>query len=464
GGVTVTYTYDRSGNLLNQVTANPVGFSFPFYQAAAGVFSGFAVSNFSDRSAALSFTAFSPNGQNLPFTRNPFNFTLDAGRQLSQLGHEIFSVDASTTQNGWVRLSTDNADIGSFFLTGTGLQLDGSVALTQQSRKLYFTRVFEGATAFRGKPATTFISLANPNDQAIVVRFTLLGPLPGPSLGSVTLNIPAKGFLLRTVGQFVGQPNLSVSNGYVQAEVTEGNGAVGFELLQMSSQTTVMGLNASFGNSANQSFSAQLATGAVFFTDLKLVNTSAQPRAVTARAVAEDGSVLGTPATLNLASGEALQRDAAELFDLGAASVAGSIRVEADGPGVIGDIIFGDPSNLNYAAAVPLQAQTFTKAVFSQVANTADIFTGLALYNPGTSPSIVTLEVFSAQSTLTGSVGLIIDGGKRLSKLVGELMPSTVPQSGGYIIIRSTQPIIAQQLFGDSGLNFLSSVPPTLVQ
>ncbi|MBI4456763.1 MAG: RHS repeat protein [Acidobacteria bacterium] len=471
GGVTVAYVYDKSGNLTSQAVSNPVGFSFPFYQADANVFAGFAVSNFSDRGASLSFTAFNPIGQLLPFSKNPFNLTLDSGKQFALLGSEIFGVGASTTQSGWVKLTMDNSDIGSFFLTGSGLQLDGSVAFTQQAKKFYFTRVFEGPSALRGQPATTFLSISNPNDQAVAILLTLFGSAPNQTLGQVSVNIPAKGFLFRSVSQFFGQ-DLSVSNGLVQAEVTEGSGAVGFELVQLNNQNTVIGLNASFGNSASQLFSAQLgngqlAPGANIFTDLKLANVSGQPRSVTIHAIAEDGNTLGSPANVNLAVGELLQRDAGELFALGPnmspPAVSGSIRVEADGSGIIGDIIFGDPSTFNYAAAAPLQTLTFTKAVFSQVANTADIFTGLALYNPGTSQAIVTIEVFSAEGTLTGSASLMVDGGKRLSKVVTELMPSTALQRGGYIVIRSTQPLIAQQLFGDSNLNFLSSVPPTIV-
>ena len=54
--------------------------------------------------------------------------------------------------------------------------------------------------------------------------------------------------------------------------------------------------------------------------------------------------------------------------------------------------------------------------------------------------------------------------GHRLSKLVPELVPDSDGQAGGYIVVRSTAPLIAQQLFGalgPEGIRLLSAVPPT---
>jgi hypothetical protein len=143
--------------------------------------------------------------------------------------------------------------------------------------------------------------------------------------------------------------------------------------------------------------------------------------------------------------------------------VVGSLRVEANGAGVIGDVIFGDPASFRYAAALPLQSEKFTRAVFSQVANVAPFFTGLAIYNPGTVAAQVTIEVYNATGALAGQATVPVGAGQRISRLVSQLVPATASQAGGYVSIRSTQAIIAQQLFGDNGSNFLSAVPPTIV-
>ena len=64
--------------------------------------------------------------------------------------------------------------MGSFFQFGATNQLDGSVAFTEQSKRLYFTRVYEGEGAFRGQSATTLLSIANPNDDPITLKLKLI--------------------------------------------------------------------------------------------------------------------------------------------------------------------------------------------------------------------------------------------------------------------------------------------------
>ncbi|HEY3129706.1 MAG TPA: fibronectin type III domain-containing protein, partial [Acidobacteriota bacterium] len=444
------------------VVRGPVDFYFPFYQSSVDTFTGFAVSNFSGERANLSFTGFDASGQPSP-ALGALNFSLPPGHQFAMLGSEFLR----SFQAGWVRLISDNPDIGSFFQFGATGQLDGSSSIIGQSRKFYFTRIFEGPNAFRGQHATTFLSIANPNDHAISLNLTLRGAAPDQNGSStkVTRTLPAKGWLFEPVSQIFGLTS-QASNGYVEAEVISGSGAVGFESIQLPESRTLIGLNASFGNVTDELYSAhlaneQLAFGIAFFTNLKLVNVSDEPRTLMVRAIYSGGFNL--PVDLTLAPGEVLQEDVRDLFGA-LVPTTSSIRIEASGPGVIGDVIFGDVFTSRYAAAMPLQTRKFTRAVFSHVANALNFFTGIALYNPGSRPANVTVEVFSDQGVMTGQTSFQLGGASRISKLLAELLPSTAGQAGGYLVVRSTEPLVAQQLFGDAALNFLSAVPPTIVE
>jgi len=211
-------------------------------------------------------------------------------------------------------------------------------------------------------------------------------------------------------------------------------------------------------------YSAQLASiPPSWFTSIKLINTTDSARSLTITAVAEDGSNLANPAQIQLQAGELEEIDAVELFGFEKAAV-GSLKVEADGGGVIGDVVFGDSANYKYAASLPLQSITFTEAVFNQVASTDDFYTGLALFNPGTQAANVTIEVYTADGNKSGELNQELGPGRRLSKLLRELIPDTAGQVRGFIRIRSDVPLVAQELFGDINLNLLSSVPPTVVQ
>ena len=450
---------------------------FPFSEIAPGTFTGFAVSNFSNRNAVVEFDAFDSGGELSLFANNPAIFGISESNQLAQLGSEIF--DSTSESVSWVKLKSDNPQIASFFQFGKLdlSQLDGSVAISRTSKEFYFTRVFEGAAAYRDQPATTFLSIANPGTEEIELELTLhpsadeMSPAGGPA--TITRTLPAKGFLHESVEDLFG-PGVEVSGGWVEGKVTRGGGVVGFELIQLKNQSTVIGLNAVAETGGSESFSAQLATQpGVLFTNVNLINTSDEPRSLTLTAFAEDGTQLAQPAFRMLNPGGQLSEDAASLFvsqpgtglQGTATDFVGSLQVEADGPGVIGDGIFGDPTSFQFAAALPLQTKSFLEAVFSQVANIPGFFTGLAFFAPEEDADI-TIEVRAADGTLVGQSQQFLTAGHRLSKLVPELVPDSDGQAGGYIVIRSTAPLIAQQLFGalgPEGIRLLSAVPPTVV-
>jgi hypothetical protein len=45
---------------------------------------------------------------------------------------------------------------------------------------------------------------------------------------------------------------------------------------------------------------------------------------------------------------------------------------------------------------------------------------------------------------------------------LSELVPASAGRLGGYVVVRSTRPIIGQQLFGDYTQTYLSASPPTI--
>ena len=302
--------------------------------------------------------------------------------------------------------------------------------------------------------------------------------------GIDTRSIPAQGFLYESVTDLF-DPENAISQGYVEVTVTEGPGAVGFGVVELQELDAVIGIQAQEGDGgvsitgsrSEELFSAQLASElGVIYTSLNLINTGQAQRSVTLTAIAEDGSNLADPVDLSLAPGEQLSRDAGDLFDVAAAALApqggapfvGSLRVLVDGPGVRGDVIFGDPLSLEYAASLPLQREGFRKAVFSQVANVAGFFTGVAAYVPGDTEANVEITVFGADGEMVGEPYTeTLAPGTRRSMLVPELVPASAGQAGGYVLICSDELLIAQILYGAVGqgrVTLLSAVPPTVIE
>jgi hypothetical protein len=455
-------TQSNLGTVSLQVASE---FFVPFYQGDANYFTGFAVSNFGTTGANAKFTGYATDGRLLAFPANPASFFIPPQAQFASLGSQIFGAPLDAVQAGWVRISGDSPNLGCLYQFGNmdNTMLDGSGADTSPSRILRFTRIYEGTGAFRGQTATTFLSIANPTTGSVSMTLNLLGAASNQALApQQTFSLPANGVLYGSVAQIFNPP-LPVSSAWIDVQVTSGDGVVGFEMIHFPDVQTAVGLSGTGAGAVNRSYSAQLAVTPDYFTNLKLINTSTLARDITLHAVAENGSDLATPVTVHLDIGQSLERGIDQLFGLTPTTV-GSLRIDADGAGVIGDILFGDPGNLRFAAASLLQSQKFSQAVFSQVANGLNYFTGLAVLNPGTQTASITLDVYTSSGTKTGSAILTLGPGQRFSRLLTDLLPAAAGQMGGYISLTSKVPIIAQELFGDIRLNFLSAVPPTIVK
>ena len=462
-------------------------------------FDALALTNFSDSQANLDLKAItsaaatasvqlnSPQGNG-----NLASLILQPGEQTARLRTDLFEGDPS--QPAWIELTSDTSQIGTFFQFGTGTlsQLDGGVAITETSTRIVLTRVFDGPEAFRGQPATTRVSILNPNTDAVTMQLNyrpLASAAGSQGSSTVTRMIPGRSFLderaadlfgLSSSGSPIGDQLLG---GVIAGEVTEGDGVVAFEVIQLTDQSTLLGLNAATGNPTNRAYSAQLASLPGLFTSVNVVNLADTPRNVTLRAVQEDGSDQGAAVAIVLDPGEQFTGDAGVLFGTAAAgaspaqggSFVGSLIVEADGDGVVGDVIFGDSVDFAYAASLPLQTQAFTEALFNQVANISGFFTGLAFFYPGPteggSPqgpqpdAEITIQVFLPSGERVGESVVTLGVGERTSQLVEELV-GEIELAGGYVRILSTEEIIGQMLFGvigPAGIQLFSAVPPTVV-
>lgn len=457
---------------------------FPFYRGDPNDFSGFAITNDSRTDAVMAVEVFSNQGDPL-FSLSPSVRQVGAGQQLARLGREFFEVRLDARREGWMRIRSSTPELAGFFLYGNGLtgpstKMDGAVAFSTGSRLLYFTRIFEGPGAFPSgssdQTARTTLALANPTDQQADVRLTLYGSDGAPLEGPASSSIAGHSRLVGSITDLFGSLG-SVSHGHVRVEVTEGPGVVGFQLIELGD--TVLGLNSTETGEARRLYSAQLASGegtgdaGGYFTSIKLINSGDRETEVQLAAFLSDGNRLGRSYQLRLAPQESFQGNASEIFALEAppqSILVGSVGVDSTHPGLIGDVIFGDPVGGEYAAALTLQTEPLKRAVFSQVANgerkpgdtLPPIFTGIAVFNPGDVSTEVSLMVFDSQGTLQGQAARrVLEPKARFSDLIQNLVPQSRGLLAGFVVLESTPGrVVAQELFGN-GRTFLSSVPPS---
>jgi hypothetical protein len=434
---------------------------FPYFEGDETNFTAFALSNYSDQPVSLLLKVFGADGDPLDYPDNPVILQLRRQGQLARLGRELFGGALPDPEPGWVELKASHTDLGSFFQVGNSrvTRLDGSVAFEEACPFLIFTRLSE----IPGE-ITTYLSIANPGDNPVTVDLYLtdLADSLWFPIAIQTVQIPAHGLLYGSVEEIMGS---TVAQGCLDAWVVEEDGLItGFAMIVKESVPDfLIGLNGICSMGEPAVYSAQLASGSNLFTSLKIANYQ-EPQILDLEAIDEKGDLItGTQAAIS--AGEQFQFDVGDLFALDPKeTVIGSLQIHSDGTGIVGDILFGFGDPPTAAANLPFQSAPFTHAVFSHVANGAGYYTGLALYNPNSVFADVTVEIYDPDGLLTGTGLFTLAPWNRTARLLNELIPSTAGQVGGYVIVRSTEPIIGQQLFGSSSLSLLSAVPPKVIE
>jgi len=469
---TVTWNHGWNGNILYSEDSNTAAASagtlhrafIPVWKQSPEYFTGVVASNFGDTDFELSLTAWDADGHREPLGANPKITSIKASRQKSLVGVEFFNGDPSHTDFSWIELGVENSrKLGSIFLFGASdtRMLDGAEAQIGYSKKLYFTRPIN-EHFFEGWDPDIQLCIVNPTDEEVGIVCWMKGT--SRKFGK-SHAIPPRGFLKGTARELI--PNYyDIVNGYMEIDVTDGPGVLGFSRIEFPAVRTALGINAVEAHQSEKMYSAQLAHGAGIVTNLQLVNTNSSLRNIKLTPIADDGSILAAPVWVAVHGEKSYNANLGSLFKLdpGSGIITGSLVVESFGKGVIGDIIFAEGETMEYAMSLPLQAELFTDAVFNHISNLATVFTGFAFFNPGEQTSEVTIEAIGINGETVAGKTITLNPGERIARILTDpdIWPDFPEQSGGYIKIRSSQPIAGQQLFGDRSLRYMAAIPPTI--
>jgi hypothetical protein len=210
--------------------------------------------------------------------------------------------------------------------------------------------------------------------------------------------------------------------------------------------------------------------GLVFFSRLYLVNPGTAPASVQVEVRDAAGGTLRPPVVTPIGAEGSAQVEIGETFGLTAGSaVIGSVVVRSlEGTPIVGSILFGEATSGIFASEFPLDAAAGLgrDLIFEQLATAAGFYTGLAVFNPSPAAQArVTIEVRTpAGLQLGGTFPQTLGPNEKLTKLITELIAPSINQSGGYIRVRSDQPVSAVVLFGNNAGTVLAAVPASKVQ
>lgn len=367
---------------------------------------------------------------------------LDPKSQRSRLLSELLE----NPVEGWLQVLPSGPDIVGFTLVGdyAMTRLDG-VALGHSPAPV---EILPEVRTSAGSSTRVFIVNPASSPARVVMRWISSGQQP---VSSPVWTIAPGGRLEVSPAELVGEGD----GGYLRIESTSGTPISTMEIFGTDSAIAALsGISTDRG--AGRLYGAQLAMTPAIGSEISLVNLG-DAAAVTLEAFAESGQLVATR-TLTLGAGEQWRGRATQLF--GIDELVGWLRVSSDRGKLVGSVTFSDPSD-RWMASLPLEVSGARESIFSHVAQTPEIYTGLTLLNPGSDPALVSIEVFDADGTLTGTAFAELDPGEKRARLLPEWIPSLSYQVEGFVRVRTNRPVIGFELFG-SAAN-LAAVPQQVV-
>ena len=331
---------------------------------------------------------------------------------------ELFGIQSF---DGWIEADASAAGLGIFVTTGSWdmQRLDASVARDVSSDFVLF---HSGASAI----------LVNPSARPANVTITEF------TTGRMqSLTIPMHGRVAITL------------NGAARVQSSEALAAV-----ERSSSGGRLAINAAMPltEARGDLVFPYAVVGGGYTSTLTLANVSRVQQSLTI-------TFGSSPATLKIDSNASARISLTDLFQLSIDAVrTDSVRISGGSPfgstsALLGVLDIESPSD-TVTLAARAAATDFT---FPYVLNGSGLFTGLA-FATGSAAAQIAIDVYGPNGGSPASQTIPVDSNQQISRLLSEFVPATATQIGGYVRIRSDQPIWAWEIYGSSRL--MVSGPP----
>jgi len=397
----------------------------PFVQHNAARYTGIAL--LAPSAMVVTLTAFDNSG----VTLGTKTVSLNPGQQYAKLASEMFNVE---TFEGWVEVTPSGPGLGVFSATGSRDNRDLDGAVPRELSADFVAMHSNGAASIVGGALST-LWMVNPSDSTATVTISGVGTPPAQ-----TLTIPARS-RRSAILPFVAR--VTSTQPLAAIEVIEGPGKL------------ALGVPEPSQGRANLTF-PDAVIGGDYSSTLTLVNLGG--------AVDASISFVGTTKVVPLPSNAATAVSLNSLFPIpadvrpDAVLVMTSTGLFGGAGSLIGTVDISNSRNLVSLGSRPVS----TEFIFPHVAHGGELFTGLCLVNGNVvtevSPATITIDVYSPGGDVRRSATVTLAVGQQIAKLISELVPSVTTQLGGYIRVRSDQPILAWEIYGSN--DAFASGPP----
>lgn len=405
-----------------------------------------AVVNLGTVSTQLTFKAYSDNGQLLATGSSPYS--LPPGKQYARLIGEI--LPTFNQANGWLLL--ESSPVPSALLKGFFLVFDDQLNVMDGaavSDKTYSEFVLPTADDAE-------IYLANPSPSSVSYTLEYINEF-GLVSGEKSGTIPAMGQIGATTASLRSGTGLS---GYFRGRCG-GTGVAAVAILNGNSQWTaaLSGIDPSQYSTPTQLYAPQFVVNNDFTTTLDVINLENKLNSVRLRLIGENGQQTGFDALIPLPAGGSRRIEGCLIF--GVTSATNSyIQLSSSGK-FTGSVRFTDPAGSSIGSVLPLVGTGELKTTFSQVAQDATFYTGLAGINPTEQSMNLQIQVFDENGILKGAGSYEMPAKSKFAKVLTQVINGELPSlTRGYFQVTSPQAISTFALFGTWRGKVLAAIPP----
>ena len=439
---------------------------------------GVAVTNAAGKEIVVTYIARHPDGLLVSGEGiiNPASYRFAAGQQFAAYPTEIFRASNDRRDVlgaggvGWMEIISDEGELQAVFMDGdaAGTTLDGNVGATSGSSPIFFTGLRTGTGE------STEIELLNLAYDDVMVRLELLD-----ARGVVLRQEPefyiagygSRNFYIGAESAFMQVPDPSAISA-LRVSCNNSNSIksdscsrlTGLATFTDTFKSTATALASSGVDSGATIVGAHFAAGGGWDTTVHVSKVDGQTAPVYLDAYDGAGALLWTAhETLGAGGSVAFRLDGTAS---GSSVRTGAVRVRSDSGNVVGGVsIRWSGSNGSTFSYYPLTNYLTGTLQFNQIAEgTAgeiEYWTGLAIMNDLDRQVSVRLDVFRTDGALDRTADIVLQPYMQIASLVRQLVGD--PQYrrlDGYMRLTASDPVTAIVLYGDTGNNFLASVPP----
>jgi len=259
------------------------------------------------------------------------------------------------------------------------------------------------------------------------------------------------------------------AEGYIRT--TCGQGLISSELYQADKDGGLLnGIEVDEFVGITKLYAPQFANSSQYKTILSLVNTNSDAfeddttdvddALVTIILHNADGSVLGSPVSMLLLSGQKYEEDVDVIFqhDPAVQNASGWIEITSSLDRVVGSVRYTNSAKSILTTFELLGTPQYNFA-FPIAAEDSGYQTGVAILNPNSAAALVTLELWTPEGVLAHTATATLPAGARTALYLTNWFPGMEPMLFGNVRVHSDRPLYGIGQMNDRALNFLSAVP-----